>query len=149
MGRGQESLSDWIVHEVATRYEIPAAQARFWLNTDQLVPLLDGLDEVAEQRQKACVAAVNEFRAERGATRTVVCCRASVYQRLPEPLRAYGTLTLQPLTMEQVEDFLAHAGEAASVRAGLGDDSLLAELVQSPLMLSIVVRTYRDARSVR
>jgi hypothetical protein len=34
--------------------------------------------------------------------------------------------------MEQVKDFLAGADEpAAAIRAGLGNDSLLAELVQS------------------
>jgi hypothetical protein len=39
--QGKESMSDWIVHEVAARCEIPTAQVRFWLTTDQFVPLLD------------------------------------------------------------------------------------------------------------
>jgi hypothetical protein len=47
----QEPLGDWIVRKLAARYRIPTAQARLWLNADRLVPLLDGLDEVAEEHQ--------------------------------------------------------------------------------------------------
>ncbi len=142
----QEPLGDWIVRELAAKYEIPAPQARTWLNTDQLVPLLDGLDEVAEEHQQACVAAINDFRAERGVTRIVVCCRTTDYERLRDPLRTYGTLTIQPLTRQQVDDFLARAGEpVAAVRAAIAADSLLRELIQSPLWLSIAVLAYRDA----
>ena len=135
-----EPLGDWIVHELATRYQIPTAQARLWLHADQLIPLLDGLDEVAEKHQQACVAAINDFRAERGATRLLACCRTTDYERLREPLRTYGTLTIQPLTREKVEDFLARAGQpVAAVRAALTADSLLWELIQSPLLLSIAM----------
>ncbi|MDQ3760760.1 MAG: hypothetical protein M3460_03425 [Actinomycetota bacterium] len=83
-------------------------------------PLLDGLDEVAEEHRQACVTAINDFPAERGATRIVVCCRTADYERLRDPLRTYGTLTIQPLTRNQVEAFLARAGEpVAAVRAAL------------------------------
>lgn len=143
----REPLDDWIVRELAVRYEIPAPQARRWLDSDQLVPLLDGLDEVAEEHQPACVTAINDFRAQRGVTRIVVCCRTTDYERLRDPLRAYGTLTIQPLTRKQVEDFLARAGEpVAAVRAAIVADPLLGELIQSPLLLSIAVLAYRDAR---
>ena len=142
----QEPLDDWIVRELAVRYEIPALQARNWLNTDQLIPLLDGLDEVAEEHQQACAKAINDFRTERGATRMVVCCRTVDYERLRKPLRTYGTLTIQPLTRKQVEDFLARAGEpVAAVRAALAADFLFGELIQSPLLLSIAVLAYRNA----
>jgi hypothetical protein len=142
----REPLGDWIVRELAVRYEIPTAQARTWLNTDQLIPLLDGLDEVAEKQQPACVMAINNFRAQRGTTRIVVCCRTTDYERLREPLRTYGTLTIQPLSKKQIEDFLTRAGElVAAVRAAIAADSSLGELIQSPLLLSIAVLAYRDA----
>jgi hypothetical protein len=142
----REPLGDWIIRELATRYKISTVQAQIWLNTDQLAPLLDGLDEVAEEHQQACVTAINDFRAQRGATRIVVCCRTTDYKRLREPLRTYGTLTIQPLTRKQVEDFLSCAGApVAAVHAALTADSLLGELIQSPLMLSIAILAYRDA----
>jgi predicted NACHT family NTPase len=123
----REPLGDWIVRELTARYKISTAQARLWLNTDQLIPLLDGLDEVAEEHQQACVTSINDFRAERGITHIVVCCRTTDYERLRDPLRTYGTLTIQPLTRKQVEDFLARAGEpVAAVRAAIAADSLLA-----------------------
>jgi predicted NACHT family NTPase len=125
----REPLGDWIVRELTARYEIPALQARTWLNTDQLVPLLDGLDEVAEEHQQACVMAINDFRAQRGTTRVVVCCRTTDHERLWEPLRTYGMLTIQSLTRKQVEDFLSRAGApVAAVRAALTADSLLQQL---------------------
>jgi predicted NACHT family NTPase len=97
----REPPGDWIVRELAARYDIPALQARTWLNADQLIPLLDGLDEVAEEHQQACVTAINNFLAQRGATRIVVYCRTTDYERLRDPLRAYGALTIQPLAREQ------------------------------------------------
>lgn len=140
----QEPLGDWIVRELAARYKISTAQAQIWLNRDQLVPLLDGLDEVAEEHQQACVTAINDFSAQRGTTRIVVCCRTTDYERLRDPLRTYGTLTIQPLTRKQVEDFLARSGEpVVAVRVALAADSLLGELIQSPLLLSIAVVAYR------
>ncbi|MGH3813528.1 MAG: NACHT domain-containing protein [Pseudonocardiaceae bacterium] len=134
----QEPLGDWIVRELAARYKISTAQAQTWLTRDQLVPLLDGLDEVAEEHQQVCVPAINDFSAQRGTTRIVVCCRTTDYEQLRDPLRTYGTLTIQPLTRKQVEDFLARSGEpVVAVRVALAADSLLGELIQSPLLLSI------------
>jgi hypothetical protein len=101
---------------------------------------------VAEEHQQACVKTINDFRTKRGATRMVVCCRTDDYERLREPLRTYGTITIQPLTRKQVEDFLARAGEpVAAVRAALAADSSFGELIQSPLLLSIAVLAYRNA----
>ncbi len=101
---------------------------------------------MAEEHQPTCVTAINDCRAQRGATRLLVCCRTIDYERLRDPLRTYGTLIIQPLTTKQVEDFLNRVGQpVAAVRAALAADSLLWELIQFPLLLSIAALAYRDA----
>lgn len=141
----REPLADWIVRELATRYEIAPAHAQTWLHSDLLVPMLDGLDEVAREHQEACVNAINAFRTAYGTTRVVVCCRSEDYQRLSRSLQAYGTLTIEPLSRTQVAAFLDTAGAPlAAVRAALRADPPLWELAESPLNLSIMVLAYRD-----
>ena len=56
-------LADWLVDELAERYYVPRKLAQAWINADQVLPLLDGLDEVAPEHRAACVEAINTFRA--------------------------------------------------------------------------------------
>jgi NACHT domain len=72
----RERLDAWIVRELVDRYRIRHDQARNLLNTDQLILLLDGLDEVAKNDQPKCVIAINNFRAERGVTNALWCAAA-------------------------------------------------------------------------
>ncbi|CAM3298180.1 NACHT domain-containing NTPase [Kibdelosporangium persicum] len=139
----REPLGEWIVRELAGQYEIPRADVVQWLATDQVMPMLDGLDEVAAEHQDACVEAINKFRADRGTTRLVVTCRSEDYERMKRPLRTYGTLTIQPLTRDQVREFLETTGpQLAAVRLALSQDPVLWELLESPLNLSIMVLAY-------
>ena len=51
---------------------------------------------------------------------------------------------LQPLTPQQVDEYLDRAGaELAAVREALQDDATLQELAETPLMLSIMSLAYR------
>ena len=42
-------LADWLVDELAERYYIPRKLAQAWIDAEQVLPLLDGLDEVAPE----------------------------------------------------------------------------------------------------
>src|SRR4051794_16357928 len=68
-------LADWLVDELAERYYVPRKQAQAWINAEQVLPLLDGLDEVAPDHRAACVEAINTFRHQHGLVPLAVCSR--------------------------------------------------------------------------
>ena len=111
--------------------------------TDQVLPLLDGLDEVKVEHRAACVEAINVFRQSHGFLPLVITSRTADYEALAEPLRLHGAILVQPLSREQVNAYLADLGPAGEpVRAAIHEDSSLWELLDSPLLLNIVTVAY-------
>jgi hypothetical protein len=141
---GQRPLADWLADELNKRYYVPKKLARAWIDTDQILPLLDGLDEVASEHRTACIEAINAFRQEHGLVPLVVCCRMADYDALPTRVQLSGVIAIQPLSQPQISAYLEQAGEPlAGVRAVLRDDETLWELLKTPLMLSVVALAYQ------
>ncbi len=141
----QPSLDDWLVEELNAKYLIPHKIGRAWIETDQILLLLDGLDEMRQAAQAACGAAISDFRRERGLTPIAVCCRAEEYELLPQPLALNNALLLQPLEDDQVSDYIRADGVGLSAIADLlAEDADLRALMHSPLMLNIATLAYRD-----
>src|SRR3954465_480570 len=44
----RRSLMEWLVDELNKRYDVPRKIGQKWVNNDQILPLLDGLDEVKQ-----------------------------------------------------------------------------------------------------
>ena len=138
-------LDTWLVDELSSRYQIPRKIGRVWLAESRVLPLLDGLDELAPPRRAACVEAVNRFSQGAGLVGAVVCCRLAEYIDLPVRLSLNAAVRLLPLADEQVQDYLTGLGERlAGLRALLQRDSALRLEARSPLMLSLMVRAYQD-----
>lgn len=138
--RGRGDLASWIVEEVAVVYQAGRAAARQWLADHRLLPILDGLDEVAAESRQACAAAIDAFLGEHGLWGLVVASRTREYTVLrPLPLR--GAIELEPLSSDQVVGHFA----ASSVAADLAEDPGLRELASSPLFLSLLEKTSRAA----
>jgi eukaryotic-like serine/threonine-protein kinase len=137
-------LADWLVDELAERYYVPRQLAQAWIEADQVLPLLDGLDEVAQGHRAACVEAINTFRRQHGLVPLAVCSRVVDYQALPVQVELSEAVVIQPLSRAQVDAFLKQAGTAlAGLRTALRNDETLRELLETPLMLSIVALAYR------
>jgi hypothetical protein len=138
-------LEEWLVEELNTKYDVPRKVAQEWAHTDTVLPLLDGLDEVAVDHRETCVEAINTYRQAHGLLPVVVCSRVVDYDALTTKLRLGGAVVVQPLTEHQVDTYLEQAGEVLTgLRAALRDDLELWELVDNPLMLSIVALAYKD-----
>src|SRR5262249_409428 len=58
----RQPIADWLADELNDKYQAPQRLSRRWVAQDQLVPLLDGFDEVAPAYQPACVEALNHYR---------------------------------------------------------------------------------------
>jgi eukaryotic-like serine/threonine-protein kinase len=146
----RKPLVEWLQDELSFRYDVPRKIAQEWVGADQVLPLLDGLDEVKAAHRAACVQAVNAFRQSHGLLRLVVTSRTADYEALAEALRLQGAILVQPLTREQVNAYLTELGRAGeAVGTALHEDSSHWELMDSPLMLFVITVTYAGQTETR
>ena len=144
----QQSIFDWLVDELKSKYGISQSLAQQWLNENQLLPLLDGLDEVAPQHQKACAVALNAWLTgdiEQRPCGVMICCRREEFEQVvQQPLSLYGAIYLQALTIEQIEDYFTQF-ELQDVWGTVQQDEALQKLLTKPLFLSMfgLVQTQR------
>jgi hypothetical protein len=140
----RQPIADWLVDELNTKYSVPKKTARAWVENDELLLLLDGLDEVRLECRAACAKAINDFRQEHGLTSLVVCSRVADYEALTTRLRLQGAVLLQALTLQQIDQYLERLGVGfLAVRRTLQHAPTLQELAQTPLMLSVITLAYR------
>lgn len=152
-----QSLADWVIGELEQSpllgelagkdYRVDSRVGQWWLREEgRLVLLLDGLDEVAENQREACAKAINEFRQDPvfGNVEVVVCCRVNDYRALETKLKLDEALLIQPLTLEQIEDYLVQAKvDLPEIRNLLASEDLH-ELAKQPLTLWILALAYRS-----
>ncbi|HVE97115.1 MAG TPA: NACHT domain-containing protein [Pseudonocardiaceae bacterium] len=139
------SLAEWMVDELAEAYDVPRKVGQSWVDIEQILPLLDGLDTIPAEDRQRCVEAINAFREDHRSLPMVVCSRTDEYAELTLKLRLRGAVEIQPLTQAEVGAYLEQVGErGAGLGAALHDDPTLWKLVESPLMLTVVTRAYQD-----
>jgi eukaryotic-like serine/threonine-protein kinase len=126
MGNSAATPNQWLIDELRTRYDIPTFIATQWINGNEILPLLDGLDEVAKEHRSGCVQAINAFHNKQGLVRFVVCSRIKDYKALASLLQVEEAVELQPPTRQQVYDYLKATGAAlANVQAAVEADETL------------------------
>ncbi|HEU5374433.1 MAG TPA: NACHT domain-containing protein [Ktedonobacteraceae bacterium] len=140
-------LDQWLVAELKTKYQVSRQVGQAWVETDQIFPLLDGLDEVAESARTACVQAIiNHMQRSPARTPLVVCCRNAEYQALSLQLPLQYAVMLLPFSREQIDTYLSSvSGQVESLRQALNEDKELFELARRPLLLSIFTLAYHGA----
>ena len=136
----KQSIDDWLVNELRTKYNVPKKVAEGWVANSELSLLFDGLDEVRQENREACVKAINNFRQEHGLISPIaVCSRVANYEALTTRLNLSGAVLFQPLTSGQSEEYFAQAGaKLGGAHQMLKDDDALQELVKQALVLSVM-----------
>jgi hypothetical protein len=146
-GSKQQTIANWLIEELSSKYQVPKALGKDWVEKQQLLLLLDGLDEVKADRREACVQAINQFMQGYGQTEMVVCSRIADYEVLSNRLQLRGAIYIRSLTTEQVNQYLDTAGEQLKgVKTLLTQDTELQELAKSPLTLSIMTLAYQGKK---
>lgn len=158
----RKPLEEWMIDELRERYGIgtrkvvplPFLRRRSqqdhmtgrWLENNWILPLLDGVDEVAPEYQRQCVEAINTFIDMHGTfSGILVCSRKLEYEKLNLPLKLDGAITLQALNDEQIKKFFEQTGESLhGLRTVWEQDEGFVELTRSPLMLNIMSFAYQD-----
>ena len=144
--RKKQTIAQWLVQELLEKYQVSVALGKTWVETEALILLLDGLDEVKAEQRNACVQALNQFMQAHGTTEVTICCRIQDYQALSDRLILRSAICIQPLTSEQIDRFFEQAGEQLkSLKTLLTQDEELQELATSPIMLSIMSLAYQDS----
>ncbi|MEZ4730277.1 MAG: NACHT domain-containing protein [Caldilineaceae bacterium] len=144
----RKPLIAWLINELHEKYTIPKRLAQSWLEQEELLPLLDGLDEVPADQQAACVTAINQFRQDH-LLPLAVCCRLAEYEATPQPLTLDGAIQIQPLQEAQVNDYLSRINLATPDNQSPQQEQskLLGDWLRPPLMLSIIALTYGGAEA--
>jgi serine/threonine protein kinase/GTPase SAR1 family protein len=138
-----QTIANWVIQELSIKYQVPKQIGQPWVENQQLLLLLDGLDEVRPQHRSACVTALNQFQQTYSAE-MVVCSRIKDYEALSTRLTFQSAVYLRSLTASQIDDYLNHlSGDLTGLRSLLAEDASLQELAQSPLILNIMVLAYQ------
>lgn len=129
-----ESLDDWICRFLQSVYSVRPNVARALVDSQSIVPLLDGLDEVRAENIAAAVREMNAYIANQP---IAVTARPAALQHASE-IKIESHIALQPL------DITAIVSETASEDAGFRwlagaarADADLSLVVNSPLMLRL------------
>ncbi len=142
------SFTSWLTEEIKLHYLLPHHLVADWIQTNQILPLLDGLDELAVSAQTTCIAELNASYARQGAP-LVVSSRQEDYLRQTDRLALQNAILVQPLDEHQTMAYLEQAASSlAAVREVVSGNRVLQDLLTTPLFLSIVALAYRD-RSIQ
>lgn len=144
----KQSITDWLIAELKSKYGVSTKFGKEWVENHQLLPLLDGLDELKSARQKSYVRKINEFlQGEYRPQQVVVSSRTEEYQNLLEPygthLQLNAAIDIQVLTDVQIQNYLIDINLDA-IWPTINNDSKLLELVKTPLILSIFILSYQN-----
>jgi hypothetical protein len=137
-------LHEWLVEQVILLYHIPKGLSQQWLQGKQLLPLLDGLDEVEVSKRAACIAAINTYHHEHLQS-LVVYSRTSEYEAAVrhERIALHSAVVVQPLSKEQVDVHLDHLGKPlVALHTAMRKNPVLQELATTPLMVQVLILTY-------
>jgi eukaryotic-like serine/threonine-protein kinase len=136
------TLKDWLIEELNSKYQVPRQFGKTWVEKQQLLLLLDGLDEVQAEYRESCADAINTFQQEFG-TEIIVCCRVKDYEQLGQQLQFQKAIYLKSLTPAQIQHYLSRLNlNLTGLRVLLNQDHEFRELAQSPLWLYLMVSAY-------
>ena len=137
--KSNQSISEWLSSQMKEQYRISECVTKRWMHSCQILPLLDGLDELDLREQDLCIKAINEFLSNFPALPFVVCCRREQYEEGSLLLtQLNGAIYLQPIKKTQIQDYLRRLNRRRLLTQIEAEESLL-KLAQSPLFLVMLV----------
>ncbi|MBD2415304.1 hypothetical protein FACHB389_17675 [Nostoc calcicola FACHB-389] len=134
-----QSIAEWLVAELQSKYTVSSIFSKNLLKERQILPMLDGLDELQSIRQELCVQKINQFfNSEYRTQYLVVCSRIEEYKVYQSQLLLRGAICLQPLSYFQIRSYLVSLNRTDLWSAIRFHEQLL-ELVSIPLFLSFAI----------
>ena len=152
---GSADFTAWLANQLAIDYGLNPRVARAMVDTDRILPVLDGLDEMDPLDAQPVLARATLDRLNKPPWRNravVVTCRSRVYDAIRElcddaGLQFATTVTLQPLSAEDIyiylEQYRDEHRQAEAKWAPVTDqlehtpDGILATALGTPWLLSL------------
>ena len=139
----RQKIEDWLTEELGNKYDVPKKIRECLVKEQQLLPLLDGLDEVNAQYRDDCLVAINQFKQEYG-SELVVCSRIKDYQALSNRLNFQSAVCIKLLSLEQICNYLDSLGtDLTGLKKLVAEDEVWQGLAEYPLMLNIMALAYQ------
>ena len=138
----QAPLHEWLAQELQARYAVSQQLAQFWIETDQLLPLLDDFDMVADACRAACIEAINDYWQRHGLIPLVVCSRSHEYLAQPIRLHLRHAVKLQQLSSTLIATYITQENQRLkSLRITLRKYPQLLSYVRLPRHLDLLARS--------
>ena len=138
-----QSIKDWLVEQLKEKYGVRKDIGKQWVENQEIIPLLDGLDEIAAERQEGCVRKINDFlKPENWTNPVVVCSRTKEYQYYETLLQLNTSLELCLFTPQQVNQYLQNTGNLQFWESIYCEE--LNQLARTPFVLNIIVLSAQE-----
>lgn len=135
----KQPLFKWLIAELVSKYDVSLNIAQHFLENRRILPLLDGLDELAILSQESCVEAINQFlESAYRPPGLVVCSRKEGYEFINGKLKLNGAICLQPISQAEVKKYFADV-KCLKLWAKIKNYDSFLKLLESPLMLNFMV----------
>ncbi|WRH65189.1 MAG: hypothetical protein RSE13_14750 [Planktothrix sp. GU0601_MAG3] len=139
-----QPIIDWILEQLYIKYEISISVGQNWIQQLQILPLIDGLDQLSLNRQVECVRQINQLvNGDISPLHLVICANIINYQKLPERLDLNGAIFLRPLTIPQIQDYLINS-RSRELWQNIETDKPLLNLAKIPLYLTMMTLAYEE-----
>ena len=142
-----KDFTSWLVTQLEDQYGIAPARGRRFVESQKLLLMLDGLDEVRPSLRSVCMRRINEFLRTYERTECVVCSRLIEYANAPEKLQLEASLKLQPLMPDQAVSYLEKLPESLKLRGlieAVRQKSDFQKLAETPLVLNVMAVAYQS-----
>ncbi|MBN4005731.1 NACHT domain-containing protein [Nostoc sp. LPT] len=138
--KDNQSIKDWLIEQLKDKYGVRKDIGKKWVDNQEIIPLLDGLDEIAAERQELCVRKINDFLHSGWSNPLVVCSRTQEYQHYATLLQLNNSLELCPFTQEQVYQYL-HLQNTSNLQLweSINQNEDLKQLARTPFILNVIV----------
>lgn len=133
------SIQNWIIVELETKYGVRKDLGTYWINNQNLLPMLDGLDELESHRQDRCSQKLDQLLQSNVRPQyLVVCSRYEEYSNYTTKLELNGAICLKELRILQIQEYLERI-EYSELWGFLEQNSTLLKLIKTPLFLNILI----------
>ena len=142
--RSTQPLSTWIECEIHNKYGVSFELSETWLQSGQLLLLLDGLDRLDSSAQESCVAALNKFKLSDGRSLSFfVSTRMTCYKQTRNRLRFSAAIGLKQLKSEQIQNYLI-ASRSRELWENIKDHPDSLAVAKTPLFLNLMTLAHEE-----
>lgn len=144
------ALLDYIIERLSY-YEIESEEIKQLLKQGKMIVLLDGLDEVKEERNKYVLAEITKFSDRYDKNRFVITCRIAAQEYT---LDKFTEVEVADFDEEQIDTFVKKwfqcskkeekEEKAKKFRRNLDNQPRIKELATNPLLLTLLCLVFED-----